>query len=102
MSLLLLALAQPQNPASYGSPEPDLADLTAAYAVGITRNHAFVKGNKRTGLVVALSFIQKNGSMVQPNQRDAVNIMLADADGKLSDAALARWFRSYMRPLFSE
>jgi death on curing protein len=102
MSLLLSALVRPQNLVSYGNPEPDLADLAAAYAVGITRNHAFVDGNKRTGLVVALSFIQKNGSMVQPNQRDAVTTMLAIAEGKLSEAELARWFRSYMRPLSSE
>ncbi len=102
MSLLLSALARPQNLASYGSPEPDLADLAAAYAVGITRNHAFMDGNKRTNLVVALSFIQKNGYMVQPNQRDAVNTMLAVADGKLSEPELAQWFRSYMRPLSSE
>lgn len=102
MSLLLSALARPQNLVSYGSLEPDLADLAAAYAVGITRNHAFVDGNKRTGLVVALSFIQKNGYLVQPNQRDAVNTILAVADGKLSEAELAQWFRSYMRPLSSE
>lgn len=102
MSLLLSALARPQNLASYGSPEPDLAALSAAYVVGITRNHAFVDGNKRTGLVVALSFIQKNGYLVQPNQRDAVNTMLAVADGRLSESELAQWFRSYMRPLSSE
>jgi death-on-curing protein len=102
MSLLLSALARPQTLASYGSPEPDLAALSAAYAMGIIRNHAFVDGNKRTGLVVALTFIQKNGYLVQPNQRDAVNTILAVADGKLSESELAQWFRSYMRPLASE
>lgn len=102
MSLLLSALARPHNLASYGSPEPDLAALAAAYALGITRNHAFVDGNKRTGLVVALTFIQKNGYLVRPNQRDAVNTMLAVANRKLSESELAQWFRSYMRPLSSE
>ena len=99
VSLLLSAVARPQNLAAYGSPDPDLADLAAAYAVGIARNHAFVDGNKRTGLVVVLSFIQKNRYIVQPDQRDAVNTMLAVADGKLSEAELAQWLRSYMRPL---
>ena len=102
MSLLLSALARPQQLASYGKPEPDLAALSAAYAVGICRDHAFVDGNKRTALVVPLTFIQKNGYLVQPNQRDAVNTMLAVADGKLSEGELAQWFRSYMRPLASE
>jgi death-on-curing protein len=100
MSLLLSTLARPLNVAVNGN--PDLADLAAAYAVGITRNRAFMDGNKRTGLVVALSFIQKNHYIVKPDQRDVVNTMLAVADGKLSEAELAQWFRSYMRPLSSE
>ena len=100
MSLLLSALARPQNLAAYG--EPDLADLAASYAVGIARNHAFLDGNKRTSLVVALVFIQKNRYLVEPDQRDAVNTMLSVADGRLSEAELARWFRSYMRPLSPE
>jgi len=99
MSLLVSALARPRNLAAYGS--PDLADLAAAYGAGIVRNHAFVDGNKRTGFVVALAFTQKNGCIVQPNQRDAVNTWLALADGKLSEAELAQWFRGYMRPLSS-
>lgn len=99
LSLLLSALARPRNLASYGDPEPDLADLAAAYALGITRNHPFLDGNKRTSLVVALTFLQKNGYRVHPNPRDAVTTMLAAAAGKLSEAELARWFRSYMRPL---
>ena len=102
MSLLLSALARPQNLAFYGKPEPDLAALAAAYAMGICRDHAFIDGNKRTALVVALTFIQKNGYLVQPNQRDAVNTMMAVADGKLSEPELAQWFRSYMRPLVTE
>ena len=96
-SLLISALARPRNRAAYA--KPDLADLAAAYAAGIIRNHAFVDGNKRTGLVVALVFIHKNRYSVRPDQRDAVQTILGVAEGKVSEAALARWFRSYMRPL---
>ncbi|MGC9198890.1 MAG: type II toxin-antitoxin system death-on-curing family toxin [Acidobacteriaceae bacterium] len=102
LSLLLSALARPRNLAAYGGPDADLAALSAVYAMGILRDHAFVDGNKRTGLVVALTFIQKNGYLVQPNRRDAVNTMLAVADGRLTEAELAQWFRSYMRPLPAE
>ena len=48
------ALARPENLAAYG--EPDLFDLAAAYARGITQNHPFVDGNKRTAFVVAVAF----------------------------------------------
>ncbi len=102
MSLLLSALARPGSLAAYGSLDPDLALLAAAYAMGIVRNRAFADGNQRTGLVVALVFIQKNHYLVEPDPRDAVTTMLAVADEKLSEAELAHWFRSYMRPLNPE
>ena len=56
--LLESALARPMNLAAYE--EPSLFELAAAYAFGIARNHPFVDGNKRTGLVAALAFIKIN------------------------------------------
>jgi death on curing protein len=53
------ALARPQNLAAYG--EPDAADLAAAYAYGLARNHGFADGNKRTAWVVARVFLADNG-----------------------------------------
>jgi death-on-curing protein len=43
------ALARPQNLDAYG--QPDVADLAAAYAYGIAKNHGFADGNKRTAWV---------------------------------------------------
>ena len=43
------ALARPAHLAHYGN--PDAADLAAAYAYGIAKNHGFVDGNKRTAWV---------------------------------------------------
>ena len=45
--LLESALARPQQLHVYGSPQPDLADLAAALAFGLARNHPFVDGNER-------------------------------------------------------
>lgn len=42
------ALARPQQLVTYGEPQPDAADLAAAYAYGIACNHGFIDGNKRT------------------------------------------------------
>ena len=53
------ALARPQNLAAYG--EPDAADLAAAYAYGLARNHGFADGNKRTAWVAARVFLADNG-----------------------------------------
>jgi death-on-curing protein len=97
LSLLLSALARPQNLAAYGS--PDIADLATAYAVGIARNHAFLDGNKRTAWVVAETFLLKNGYELIARDEDGVTTMLAVADGTMSEPELAVWFRTYIRPL---
>ena len=100
-SLLLSALARPQNIAAYAS--PDLAALAAAYAAGIIRNHPFLDGNKRTGLVVAAGvFLPLNGYQLAADNTEIVRTMLAVADGSMSEDELALWFRSYIRPLRAE
>jgi len=41
--------------------QADLAELAAAYAFGIARNHPFVDGNKRTSLLALYTFLGGNG-----------------------------------------
>ncbi len=95
LPLLLSALARPRNLEAYGS--PDIADLAAAYAVGIARNHAFLDGNKRTAWVVAETFLLKNGYELAAGDRDGVTAMLAVADGSMSEPEFAIWLRTYIR-----
>lgn len=91
LRLLESAMARPQNLAAYG--DPDAADLAAAYAYGIARNHPFVDGNKRTALVVSISFLRLNG-FAASFDIDAItrNFELLAA-GELSEPDLAAWFR---------
>lgn len=97
-ALLLSALARPQHLEAYGN--PDIADLAAAYAVGIARNHPFLDGNKRTAIVVAGGvFLPLNGYELVADNREIVRVMLAVAEGLVDDAELAAWFRTYMKAL---
>jgi death-on-curing protein len=97
-SLLLSALARPQNLAAYGT--PDVADLAASYAVGIARNHAFIDGNKRTALVVAAGvFLPLNGYKLTASDGETVRVMLSVADGSMPEEELASWFRTHTVPL---
>src|ERR1700679_2242993 len=98
-SLLLSALARPQNLAAYGT--PDVADLAAAYAIGIARNHAFLDGNKRTAWVVAEAFIIKNCYELTANDGDGVEVMLAVADGSMPEVDFAAWLRERTRPVLA-
>ncbi len=66
--LLESAIARPQNRAVYGG--PDAAELAAAYAFGIARNHPFVDGNKRTAAVVGETFLMLNGCRLDATDAD--------------------------------
>ena len=93
-NLLESALAKPQNLAVYGA--PDAAALAAAYGYGISRNHAFVDGNKRTGLVAAELFLGLNGWQLLVTDSDCVLTMLAVASGDITEEEFAAWIRTHI------
>jgi len=90
--MLESALARPQQKAAYG--EPDLADLAAAYAFGIARNHPFVDGNKRVAFVALELFVRINDFELVADDRACLAVMLDLAAGELEEEALAAWVRA--------
>lgn len=86
------ALARAQHVAAYG--KPDVADLAAAYAYGIARNHGFSDGNKRTAWVVARLFLADNGYRLRADPLETVKTVEDLASGLLEEKALAVWFRN--------
>ena len=81
------ALARPRQTAAYG--QPDAADLAAAYAFGLVRNHPFVDGNKRTAYVAAELFLLLNGWSMTASDESATLTTLALAAGDIDEAAFA-------------
>lgn len=90
------ALSRPEQLQVYGQPPPDAAQLAAAYAFGIARNHGFSDGNKRTAWVVARVFLADNDVHLHFSEIDAVRVMEAVASGTLDEQQLANWFRQRM------
>jgi death on curing protein len=90
--LLDSSMARAQNLAAYGN--PDAADLAAAYAFGIARNHPFVDGNKRTAAVVSETFLVLNNYVIVATDAELVVAFLSLAAGELSEDELADWFRT--------
>jgi death-on-curing protein len=88
------ALARPLNLLAYGN--PDAADLAAAYAYGLARNHGFADGNKRTAWVVARLFLADNGCRLQFDKLEAVRIMEAVAAGTFAEGDFAAWLRKHI------
>jgi death on curing protein len=91
-TLLDSALAKPLNVFAYAD-EPDIFRLAASYAFGISRNHAFVDGNKRTALVVSITFLDRNGWDIVAPKEEVYFTFLHLAEGKLGEEELADWFR---------
>jgi len=71
---------------------PSLAKLAAAYASGISSNHPFIDGNKRTALLVSFAFLDVNGLEVTASQEEAYLTILGLAAGEISEEQLSLWF----------
>lgn len=87
--LLESAVAQPE--AAFGGAllNPGLFDMAAAYLYHIVRNHAFVDGNKRTGLLAALVFLDINGVALARGTEALYTLTMAVAEGKLDKIGVA-------------
>jgi death on curing protein len=93
--LLESALSKPQHLFAYSS--PTLAEMAASYAAGIILNHPFLDGNKRTGFMVAATFLELNGMEFTATEVSVLEMTLALASGKLKQAAYAEWLNKNSR-----
>jgi death-on-curing protein len=92
MGLLESAMARPLNAFHYKQ-VISFAELAAAYAYGITKNHPFVDGNKRTAFVVARAFLVLNGYDINATREEKYLTFLSLAEGTLSEEELAAWIK---------
>ena len=90
------ALARGAMKVNYG--DPDAAELAAAYAYGIAKNHPFVDGNKRTALVAAGVFLLINGLRLRAAPAEAATMIIAMAASEISEEQLAAWIRDRTIP----
>lgn len=93
--LLLSAIAKPQNHFAYGS--RSLTEMAAAYAAGIVLNHPFLDGNKRTGFMVAVTFLELNGLELTASEESAVQNTVGLASRQVSETAYADWLNASCR-----
>lgn len=88
------ALARSKDLLAYADSAPSLCALTAAYTYGISSNHPFLDGNKRSALLASFAFLEVNGLEVIVSQEDAYLTFLGLAAGELTEEQLARWFEA--------
>ncbi len=93
VALLESALDRPRNRYHYES-DADLAELAAAYCVGVAKNNAFADGNKRTAFQVMYVFLGLNGYRIVASEAAVVALMVAVATGAIDERDLAHWCRA--------
>lgn len=95
LGLLDSAVAQPQ--ASFGGEHlhKDLFEMAAAYLYHLVQNHPFLDGNKRTGAVAALVFLDLNGIEIDAPKGSLYDLAMAVATGQAGKAEIAEFFRAH-------
>lgn len=94
-NMLESALAKPRQLFAYGT--PTLAEMAAAYAAGVVKNHPFIDGNKRTGFMLGAAFLERNGHEFFATEVDATLKTLALAAGEMDERAYAAWLAENSR-----
>ena len=91
-NILESALARPQQKWHYAH-STDVPLLAAAYAFGLVKNHPYRDGNKRTGFLAMVTFLEINGHELEATDAEVVTEIVALADGSTSEESLADWIR---------
>jgi death on curing protein len=90
--LLESALARPLPHHSY-APSPSIVKLAAIYTSGIVRNPPFLDGNKRTGFLIGVLFLELNSFDFKASEEDAAQTVFALASGAWDEKSYAVWLR---------
>jgi death-on-curing protein len=91
-ALLKSALARPRQHYAYAK-SPGIVDMAAVYTAGIVRNHPFIDGNKRTGFVVGILFLELNGYRFTASEESAAQAVLELAAGRLDETSYSAFLR---------
>lgn len=94
--LLQSALARPRQPHAYAASR-DIIAMAALYTAGIVRNHPFVDGNKRTGFVVGVLFLELQGFDFKATEEAATQAVSGLAGSEFDEVGYAAWLRSNVR-----
>jgi death-on-curing protein len=91
-ALLQSALGRPLNHFAYES--TDVVELAAKHTAGIVQNHPFVDGNKRTGFVVGVLFLELNGYRFTASEEAAAQAVLELAAGSMDERGFCEFLRA--------
>lgn len=95
-SMLESALARPQQIFAYAE-LPGIFEMATAYTAGIVRNLPHVDGNKRTGFLIGVLFLELNGYRFSATEENAARATIDLASGALDEAGYSAFLRAWTR-----
>ena len=95
--LLESAVARAEIRATY-DPGASVAEIAAALAWGLIKNHAFVDGNKRVGFVSLVVLLDLNGWRLVCTEVEETAMVLRAAAGEISEDEWVTWVRRAAKP----
>ncbi len=91
LALLESALYRPQSTFQGNDLYPTLFDKAAALIHSIILNHPFIDGNKRTGMLSGLQFLEENNIQANIDNEELVNVTLKIESKQFKIQDIATW-----------
>ena len=97
LALFESAVMRPQT--TFGGKDlyPTIFNKAAVLMHSLVMNHPFIDGNKRTGVVSALMFLESNGIEIITGQKEIVKVALELESKSIDINNLASWFKNNSR-----
>lgn len=76
---------------------PTKEEKAARLGIGLIANHAFLDGNKRTGLLVMDSFLAINGMPLEYTDDEFIQIGFALAKNQMTYQELLEWIKTHKK-----
>ena len=95
--LLQSAVLRAENRAAY-DPSASAATVAASLSWGLIKNHAFIDGNKRVGLVSMIVFLELNGYRLTCSEVEETAMVLRAAASQITEDEWTGWVASVVAP----
>lgn len=95
--LLESAVLRAENKANY-EPDATIGQVAASLGWGLIKNHAFVDGNKRIGLVSMVAFLKVNGFLLAVPVEEETAMVLRAAASEITEDEWTGWVERNVQP----
>ncbi len=95
--LLKSAVCIPQATYSGNYLHADIYEMASAYLFHIVKNHPFVDGNKRTGLITSTTFLELNNYKFNAPNKILIKTVLKIAEDKMSKSEITIFIKLWSK-----